>query len=545
MTGIVSANVIVLSLLIGAGMAGTALEAESKPATVDSPKTGFVVHFDAISNVAEGRRLVEVAVEAGANVISVVPPAHVWENHSALNMLDAILAEIARRKLSVIFARLDASYPPDNHGERTNYLYDRILNAPGVLPNGAVTVEQFLTTAGRDNYNNWMEEEIRFYAKRYGRLPNLLGINVGPFSEPFTAQRCGFLQYVDETARYELTQYTPFAAKLWHAWLHAHFGNRGRVNQEYGVSFSSLAKVPLPRNETDPRFGKPQLAYFDFIRALNEWFEDRYERCRRIWHEVSGRADVPLILQFSGFELEKFVIGRPSYAAFDVVGWVTRADAVGLSLYTNSGYDDFGHSAVRAMVNFLALAKDLGKDVFVLESGSEAPNVILDHKELEFIGVAALKLHPRTFIYEWLKDEFNEPYPTNPGKVIARNGEIRQEAFHALRDLFARVQSANARPDIPEFYALSDPIAARDNLHIGEVSAALYDLAADISIRWVPKGVNIALRAGVPIIVPEGVVSPTNDRFSALLASIPRADTKERERWRQEVMRLLRPGTAE
>ncbi len=125
------------------------------------------------------------------------------------------------------------------------------------------------------------------------------------------------------------------------------------------------------------------------------------------------------------------------------------------------------------------------------------------------------------------------------------NGQIRQAAFHALRDLFMQIESTDVELDPPEFYALSDPMAARDNLHAGEVNAALYDLAADISIRWIPKGVNIARKPGVPVISPEGVLSPANERLSELLASIPRADTKERERWRQKVMRLLRPGAAE
>jgi hypothetical protein len=278
---------------------------------------------------------------------------------------------------------------------------------------------------------------------------------------------------------------------------------------------------------------------------LNDWFEERYQRCRRIWHETSGREDVPLILQFNGFELEKFVTGRPSFAAFDVPGWVARADAIGLSVYTNSGYDDFGHNSVRAMVNFLAVARDLGKEVFVLECGSETPNVTLDPKELAFFGSAALKLRPRTYIYEWLKDEFNEPYSSNPGKVVAPNGEIRQEALRALRELFRQIEDSTAELEAPRFYAASDPEAARDNLHAGEVSGALYDLTADISIRWIPKGVHFTLIPGVPVISPEGLVSPANDKLSALLASIPRADTKERENWRREVIELLRPAAPE
>ena len=71
------------------------------------PKTGYVVHFDFLKNAGEGRDLVRIAQRAGARVINLVPPAHVWENPAALAMLDAILDEIARRRLSLIFTRID------------------------------------------------------------------------------------------------------------------------------------------------------------------------------------------------------------------------------------------------------------------------------------------------------------------------------------------------------------------------------------------------------------------------------------------------------
>ena len=514
-------------------------------ATPERPTTGYVLHFDAISNVAEGRHLVTVGVEAGAKVISVVPPAHVWGNQRAMEMLNAVVNQIVRQKLSLIFARIDASYPPDAHGQRFNYLYHHILTTRGVLPNGIPTTEQFLSTVGRKDYENWMEQEIRFYAKHYGKLPNLLGINVGPFSEPFTAQRCGFLMYVDDSSHYEVTQYTPYATELWHYWLREHFRNIRTANQEYGASFASWDKIPLPRNESDNRFGKPQRAFFDFVRALNDWFVERYERCRRIWHEASGRSDVPLILQFNGFELEKLVNGRPSYTAFDLPGWVARADAVGLSVYTNSGYDDFGHSSVKATVNFLALAKELGKDVFVLESGCEAPNVVLDPRELEFLGTVALKLHPRTFIYEWLKDEFNEEYPSNPGKLVTAQGEIRHPALQALQDLFRRIESTDVDLEPPALYAVFDPMAARENLHAGEVALALYDLAEDLPIRWIPKGIRMPMQSGVPVINPDGEVSPEKEHLSMLLRSIPLVDTRERERWREEFVGLFQSGATQ
>jgi hypothetical protein len=349
---------------------------------------------------------------------------------------------------------------------------------------------------------------------------------------------------MDETGRYEITQYTTYAIKLWHRALAARLGNIQRINQEYASNFSSLESIPLPRNETDHRFGKPKLAFFDFVRSLNDWFEERYERCRRIWHEVSGRDDVPLILQFNGFELGKLVNGRPSYTALDLPGWVARADAVGLSVYTNNGYPDYGHRSVKSTANFLGLAKEMGKDVFVLESGIEAPNVVLNPEELEFFGTAALKLHPRTYIYEFFKETFDETYPSNPGNVTAR-GEIRQDAFLTLRDLFRRIESADVKLEEPALYARFDPMVGRNNLAAGEVSAALYDLASEVPIRWIPQGVHIAVHPGVPVVLPDGSVSAGNEQLALKLKAIPRADTAERDRWCREVAHLLQSGTGE
>jgi len=346
--------------------AAAVLAGAAAPRRAPAPKTGYVVHFDFIKNAEEGRELVRIASRAGANVINLVPPAHVWENTAALEMLDAIIEEISRLHLSLVFTRIDAAYPPDAEGKRFYYLYSRILPDWGRMPNGEPTQQYFRTTAGVDGYAEWMEEETRYYARRFGRLPNLLGINLGPFSEVFSSDRSGFLEYLKETDIYEITQYTQPAARLFHRWLRARFGDVARVNREYGSSFPAIEDVPLPTSDYDEHFGHPELAYFDFARCINDWLVERYERCRRIWHETSGRADVPFILQFSGGEAEKLEKGRPPLAAFDMPGWMARADAVGLSLYSNSGYPDFGHASTVATVRLANVARDLGHDVFVL-----------------------------------------------------------------------------------------------------------------------------------------------------------------------------------
>jgi hypothetical protein len=514
--------------------------ASSYQVTPPPPKPGFVVHFDFLSNVQEGRDLVRIAAGAGARVINVVPPAHVWENKPALQMLDGIIDEICRRKLSFVFTRIDAAYPPDpSRPERFNYLYGTILTDFGRMPNGKQTAEYFRTTVGRKGYAEWMEEEVRYYAKNYGRYPNLLGINFGPFSEPFSSERGGFLEYEFETDQYEITQYTPEGANWFHLWLSRHYGDIQRVNAEYGTSFASMEEIPLPLNENDARFGKADLAYFDFARSLNDWLVENYERCRRIWHEVSGRSDVPFILQHCGGYPEKLMKGRPAFAAFDVPGWIAMADAAGLSLYTNSGYPDFAHASVRASVNMAALARSLNKDVFVLEGGTEAPNVVLIPEELQFYGTVARKLDPRTYIYEFLKDKFDEPYDLNPGKLVDAKGGIRKAPYQALRKLFREISSDKAFHEKPAVYFVSNAPAARGNAQAGALNAAIYDIASDVAVRWVPKGSESIIDSRIPVLKWDGTVTPPNDQLSTLLRSIPKTDTLARQTWRRAVIESI------
>jgi hypothetical protein len=502
-------------------------------------KPGFVLHFDFIENAAEGLALVDVAARTGAQVINLVPPAHIWDSPVSVAALDKILAEISRRHLSLLITRIDASQLPDPAGNRFNYLYGRILTEPGRMPNGKETGNYFLTTAGRDGYAEWMEEETGYYARRYGKLANLLGINLGPFSEPDTAQRCGFFEYEFETKRYELTQYTRSAEVLWHNRLAARLKDMDALNREYVSDFRSFETVPLPLNENDSRFGRPDLAYFDFARALSDWFVERYQRCRSIWHEVSGRADVPFILQFSGGAAEKFLLGRPGFAAFDLPGWVAMSDALGMSLYTNSGFADMGHASIIATLRLIALARDLGKDIFVLEGGNEAPNVTLDPVQIAFFGSVAAPLAPRTYVYEFLKDKFAEEYDSNPGKLVAADGSIRKPAFDALRKLFGEIRSRRAIPEKPAVYFVFDSATARGNAHAGELNAAMYDLASSVAVRWVPKGYETVIRAGAPVVRVDGVTGEPTGALQALMNRVPPIDAFERADWRAQVVKLL------
>lgn len=507
-------------------LASAARLAAEEPRRTDP---GFVVHFDCLRNAREARALVDLAARQGAAVVSIVPPAHVWENREALAMLDAILEEAARRRLRILFARIDAAYPPDARGRRDNYLYGRILTRRGRLPDGRPSAGYFLTTAGLAGYREWMEEETRYYAARFGRLPNLAGIVLGPFAEPFASERGSLLQFVGRTNRYEIAQYTPEALALWHRWLETRIGDIAAINGAYGTDFPSLEKVPLPLSEEDTRFGAPLAAYFDFVRSLNDWFVESYERCRKAWHEASGRDDVPFILQLNGLEAEKIAKGRPGLAAFDLPDWIARADAVGLSLYAHGGYADFGRGSIAAMVRLAFLARDMGKEVFVLEAGVEAPNVVVNARELAFLATAAAPLTPRTWIYEFFKDKFNEQYASNPGKLVRADGSLRPAAVGAVRRLFERVVAAPPDAEKAVLRVAVEASAARKDGRLALLANALFDLAGLVPIRWVVPATESRPGGGTLLRLDASLAAV--DELTSRLLSVAPPGTDARQEW--------------
>jgi hypothetical protein len=340
-----------------------------------------------------------------------------------------------------------------------------------------------------------------------------------------------------KTGRYELTQYTPEATRVWHDWLRSHYHDAAGVNREYQTSFAAIDDVPQPRSDKDERFAAhAPLAYFDLVQSINDWFVERYERCRRIWHEASGRKDVPFILQFSGFVAEKLANARPGAAAFDIVGWIRHADAVGLSLYTNNGYPDYGHASDIATVRLLELARDLGKEVFVLEGGSEAPNVVLNPAEMKFFGSAAAQLHPRVWVYEFLKDKYDEEYPDNPGKIVRADGRIRPEALRAIQSVFQEIENRAVVEETPQLRVVVDSQAARGDQSLGRASLALFDLAGSIPVRWVT--VESAEQGDTPCLRLD--FSSADGELKKLVIAAPDPNPEDRAEWCNHIAAWLR-----
>lgn len=214
------------------------------------------------------------------------------------------------------------------------------------------------------------------------------------------------------------------------------------------------------------------------------------------------------------------------------------ADAVGLSLYVNGGYPDAGHQSIVAMVRMLGLARDLGKDVFVLESGCEHPNVVVDDDEFTFLARVAAPLAPRVWIYEFLKDKFNEQYRSNPGKLVRADGRLRPAAARGVARLFAEVRAERASSEAPVLRVYVDPSAARADHGTAMAANALYELAALVPIRWLasdpgrtpPDGDGQILRLLQP---------SSDDPLAMRLRLAPEPGSDQRDPWLRELAILI------
>jgi hypothetical protein len=478
---------------------GSAALAWAAAAAPTRPLVGFTVHWDFFSSAAEAERLAGFALDNGAEILNVVPPPHIWEDSASLAILRRIFALARERGVGVVLNRIDGSSLPSRSGARSNWLYARVLTDRGRLPSGRATPEFFLATVGREDYERWLREETAYYAETFSGEPNLLAFGIGLFNEPFVSQRGSLLCFDAATDSYEIGQYTPQCALVWRRYLAESFGGLSVVNRRYRTAFRSLAAVPMPRGERDAAFGDPGAAYFDFVSAINAWVVARLEECRSLWHARAHR-EVPFVLQLSGYVPEKFEKGRPAFAALDIFDWMRRADALGLSAYTNCEYPDWGHASLSAMVSFLRLGSLLAKPVFVLECGAECDGAVLDPRELAFVATVARPLAPSSVIYEFLKTSYAERFATSAGKLLGADFYPRAAAIAAVRAALGEAQRPGAGAGV--VYVLDDLLGLPGDGALLAARARLARLAMRRPLTFVPEPCLGALPAGATLVVP-------------------------------------------
>jgi hypothetical protein len=495
-----------------------------------------VLHFDFIHTAPEAVAAVKQAVAAGAQSLTFVAPAHVWEDDVSQRALDAAVTEATAHHLPIIFSRMDAC---QSDGE-TDWLFAHALTKRGRMPDGRPSEDWFCTTVGNHAFERWQHDETAYYAQRYGRLPNLLAASVGGMVEPLVSERGSMFQWNPAADTYEIVQYTPEGLQEWHRWLRGHYGTLARVNAEYGTAFTDVGQIPMPRHGHDPRFHHAREAYFDLCQSFNDWFVAQYRTNRAIWHQYSA---TPFVLQLCGFDAEKIAHGRPEFAAFDLPAWVDDADAVAMSLYTFAGYADWGHASNVATLQLLRTARDAGKMGLIMECGCENPRVVLPPHEISFATRMGLLLDPQVYTYEYFR--YSRDAGVEPGMMTSPSGVIHQPGYTVVREwLNALPAFRPVTPPPPSFYYLSVPRAARGNALAGLVNRAVYALAGYLPCRLLPWAQFARIPAAAVVLVPPG--------FQSGVASASLTDflhVAQQAHWRLasdrvtcEALRRLAPG---
>ncbi len=457
--------------------------------------SGYTFHFNFLGSPAAAVETIALVEQAAGRMVSLVPPAHIWEDNTARTTLDAAIAAIKHHRLRFVFSRMDA-----NQSTGLAWLYQHALAQPGRLPSGSPSNDWFRATVGNHRFEQWQNRETLYYAKRYGRVAQLMGFAVGGMVEPFVSQRGSLMQWDQTSGNYEIVQYTEECRAEWHRWLRKHFGGPQAINRAYRTRFLSIADVPMPLHGKDSRFGRPREAYFDFVRSINDWFLCQYQTNRRLWHQYSGK---PFLLQLSGFESEKIARGRPEFAAFDLPAWIAQADAVGISLYTHAGYPGWGHAANEATMRLLATARDYGKSTFIMESGCEAPRVTIRPHELSFATHMGLMIDPLGYIYEYFR--YERDGKVDPGMMVNPDGGRHQPGFARVAEQMRSAAATRKAVELPCFVYLSAPLTARSNEVAGFVNRAVYQLAGYLPCRLLPWQRFERIPAGSVVLLPPGL----------------------------------------
>jgi hypothetical protein len=188
-------------------------------------------------------------------------------------------------------------------------------------------------------------------------------------------------------------------------------------------------------------------------------------------------------------------------------------------------------------VRLLATARDLGKPVFVLEGGCEAPNVVLKEPEMTFFSTAAAALAPRVWIYEFLKDKYNEEYADNPGKLVGADGRVRPEAARRLASAFAMIRANRSPAEEPRLAVSVEAMDARESRDLAQAMLAMYRLASVSPIRWVTRASAARVSKEVPVLRLDG--SFRNERLLRLLVEAPPFYSAELPEWGKNVLRAV------
>ena len=432
-----------------------------------APKLGYTIHFTGLRNSAQAIQVIGLAKKAGADVVNVVPPAHIWESTESLSILKTIFDEAEKQQIGIVITSIDADAV---NGQ--NYLHQRVFSDTDIH----VDRPEIENIIGNDKYTKWMQEETVYYGRTFGKHPALVGFNVGIYSNPFQY----FFRKTAIEQDYIFIQKTAGSRNYWIDWLSNKLGRLERINQEYQSTFATITDMTIPIMEDDPSYPLTRRANYDFLRCVNEWFINNYKTNHDLWHQYS---DKPFIIQVNSEASNILAQDAGIYAALDVNQWFASADAVGLSLYTNSKQDDLGLGQMQNLLNLAGMSGEMGKPLFILESGHRlaAPELGIYLRELS--SRIALPSQPVLINYEYFQ-EFQLSKKTDARYMVNAAGRVFDPSFDIIRKNLTEVKTTKTNRLTPYLYIIEYNRGLRDDESAGKFYSLMQDAGTFVPIRW-------------------------------------------------------------
>ena len=294
-----------------------------------------------------------------------------------------------------------------------------------------------------------------------------------------------------------------------------------------GFGSNAVERDPIGHASADRRWH----TLIPSVRSMTRLSERRTSAAARIWHETSRQGGCSVHSSGSAAaKAEKLALGRPSFAAFDLAAWAGIADALGLALYTNSGYPDMGHGSIEATVE-PCLSRAPPREGCVRPGRWERSSRC--HARSGCVPTISARsrarwIHGRMCMSS-LEMSSCRIYRANPGKIVTAQGESPPSLpSRRCVPCSKRSKSTASSPVKPVLYLCPDAMAARGNERIGSLNAALYHLADDFADDADParRRDPCARTQMSPSCTPDGTVIPHDENLTRLFRQVPAVDTE-------------------
>ncbi len=429
---------------------------------------GYTLNFNNLRSSTHALQCLDLAQKAGAQVISVIPPAHIWEDGKSEVILDSLFDEADKRHMKIIIQGVDAK-----QSTGTNYLYQKVLSESST-PVSNPSLESII---GNPEYEKWLNEETRYYASTYGKRPSMAGFTIGIFSETFSQL---FIPSKSQAGQYQFIQRSSYARTYWLSWLQKRVDSIDLINRDYRTSFNSFDDLPIPANDWDNRYPLSEKAYFDYLRAMNDWLLSEFDLVKTQWHNYSEQ---PVIWHLDGNAASILASSGSAHGALDVQQWMEMADVVGVSLYSDSKQADGGLSKIQSTLSLVGISSDKGKPLYVMASGVRNSTGEPGNWLRDLPVRISLPLQPELIINaQFMGAGVNGK--EDPRFMINAAGSPIETGYARGKATLTSVQNIRSKRVSPYLYIVSSPLNLRGDMLAGDFQSMVHQAAGYLPMRW-------------------------------------------------------------